>query len=151
MTNTRLYNIYVNMIRRCYDPKSDSYFKYGKVGITVCEEWRNSNTIFFEWALKNNYSENLTIDRINNLSGYSPENCRWATVKQQNSNKKTNKFLTFNGKTQTVKEWEDELKIRLNFRLKNGWSIEDALTTPMGVERKNKTKQKHEEIGVIIK
>ena len=92
LSNTRLYSIYKDMIRRCHD-KNDNrktgYIKYGAEGIEVCEQWRKDRVAFFEWSLKNGYKENLSIDRKDSYKGYSPENCRWTdrTTQSRNSPK----------------------------------------------------------------
>ena len=84
----RLYSIWINMKTRCYNRNSPNYNScYGIKGITMCEEWRKSYKIFEKWALENGYREDLTIDRINNNEGYYPNNCRWATYKQQVENR----------------------------------------------------------------
>lgn len=75
------------MIQRCYDPSRENYYRYGGKGVTVCKEWINSFDTFFDWALKNRYKENLTIDRINPLLPYEPNNCRWADYFVQEQNK----------------------------------------------------------------
>ena len=74
------------MYKRCYNPKSVRYSRYGGRGITICDEWFNSRITFFEWALNNGYDNSLTIDRIDNDKGYSPENCRWVSYETQNQN-----------------------------------------------------------------
>ena len=100
----RLNRIYGNMLRRCYDEKSDNYSRYGGRGITVCEEWRNSFDTFADWAYSNGYSKYLSIDRIDNSKGYSPKNCRWVTMQEQQNNKTTNIFFEIDGERKTAKQ-----------------------------------------------
>lgn len=86
--HTRLHGIWTDMKARCNNPNRKAYKDYGGRGITVCEEWHNSFETFYEWAMANGYSDDLTIDRIDNDKGYSPDNCRWATMADQNKNKR---------------------------------------------------------------
>lgn len=121
------------MLSRCRNPKIRSYRDYGFRGIKVCEEWLEFEN-FYKWALSSGYQENLTIDRIDVNKDYSPENCRWATTKQQARNKRTSIFITYKGVTKVLKDWAIEYGINsctLKGRLERGWSIEDALNKPV--------------------
>lgn len=131
MRNTRLYNIWRSMRQRCSNPKTINYHNYGGKGIKVCEDWSKDFMIFYNWAMENGYSENLSIDRINPDGNYEPDNCRWASCKEQNNNRHSNKFLELNGQKHTIAEWANITGIKLGTiwaRLNKGWSVKDALT-----------------------
>ncbi len=86
---TRLYRIWKKMKSRCHNPKDSDYQKYyGSRGITVCNEWSHNFQAFYDWAITNGYSDELSIDRIDNDKGYSPDNCRWATAEEQRHNQR---------------------------------------------------------------
>lgn len=87
-TGTRLYRIWKAMHTRCYNPRFIMYRHYGGRGIDICDDWKNSYRSFRAWAISHGYSDNLSIDRIDNDKGYSPENCRWVTMADQNKNKR---------------------------------------------------------------
>lgn len=131
---TRLYSIWVGMIKRCYTPSSGNYRLYGKRGISVCDEWRNSFISFRDWALANGYKDCLTIDRIDGNKNYEPSNCRWATQKEQSNNISTNHYLEANGKRMTVCQWAEYLGVNhktLETRIHRGWSDERVVNTPI--------------------
>lgn len=134
LSGNRLYYIYDNMIKRCYNESSEKYKNYGGRGITVCDEWKNSRQAFFDWALHSGYDEGLTIDRIDVNGNYCPENCRWATQKEQANNRTSNRYVTYNGETHSIAEWAELTGLppsTLYSRIENGWSDEDTITTPV--------------------
>lgn len=129
----REYDIYKQMIARCYDPKNKSYSDYGVRGITVCDRWREDFFNFF--ADMGKKPEGKSIDRVDNNLGYSPENCRWATRLEQNNNKSCTVKYTFNGRTQSRKTWAKELGMTdtcIRYRIDvKGWSFEKAISEPV--------------------
>lgn len=130
---TRLYRIWDNMKKRCYNPNDISYPRYGARGITICEEWLTFKN-FQEWAIANGYDDFLTIDRIDNDEGYTPSNCRWCDVKQQANNRRTSHYVTYNGETLTLKQWAEKLNVSyplLFQRFNRGWKFERAISTPV--------------------
>ena len=127
-----LYKRWTTVKERCYNPHCTSYFRYGGRGIVMCDEWRDSFESFFNWSMSNGFTPELTLDRIDNNKGYSPDNCRWVDMKVQSNNTRKNVFLTFNGETKTLTQWAEQLggtNYLVGLRLKNGWTIEEAVTT----------------------
>ena len=130
-SNTRLFGIWTHMKSRCHVPTDDQYHNYGLRGIKVCDEWYKDFMAFYTWSMANGYSDKLSIDRIDNNKGYSPENCRWTTMKVQANNTSRNNRVSYNGQTLTIAEWSEITGIKQNtltYRLRRGWSVERALT-----------------------
>lgn len=133
LSKTRIHNIWKSMFDRCFNTNESCYKHYGGRGITVCEEWKLFEN-FYKWAMSNGYQDDLSIDRINVNGNYEPNNCRWATMRQQQNNTRRNHYLEFNGERHTIAEWSEITGIRYN-KLKDRvdkckWSVERALTTP---------------------
>lgn len=133
MSHTRIHNIWSKMIERCFDSNSKMYKWYGKRGISVCGEWKGTDGFlsFMKWSLENGYSENLTIDRIDNNGNYCPENCRWTDKITQANNTRANKKIEYNGEIHTIAEWSRIVEIpyyTIEQRiLKLNWNIGEAL------------------------
>ena len=133
-----LYHRWQHMIQRCHNPNYPDYPRYGGRGIYVCDRWRfgedgvSGFTLFMEDVGK--YARrNLSMDRIDNSKGYEPGNVRWATTKQQANNRRSTKFLTIDGVTRPLSEWSEMYGIgskAILYRLKQGWSHAEAVTTP---------------------
>lgn len=136
-SKTRLYNIYYHIINRCYRKNEPNYENWGGRGIKVCNEWKDDFMTFHNWAIDNGYREGLSIDRIDNDKGYSPDNCRWTTNKQQSNNRRSNIFLEYEGKTQTIMQWSEELGNKYGTmiaRYHAGWPAKEIL---FGKEKKS--------------
>lgn len=131
--NVRLYRIWRKMKHRCSSPKLPNAESYFLKGVRVCQEWYRDYEAFQEWALSHGYNDTLSIDRIDNDGDYCPENCRWATLKEQHNNMSNNRRITYMGRTQTLAQWCDELHLnyaRTKGRLRAGWNVSDAFTCP---------------------
>lgn len=129
-SKTRLYDIWVHMKLRCDNSNRDNYKYYGGRGIKVCKEWREDFSSFRDWALSHGYKDGLTIDRIDSNGNYEPDNCRWATVKEQQNNKRNNRMITIDGKTKTMAQWANEKGINyksLANRIYHGMSVNEAV------------------------
>jgi hypothetical protein len=126
-SQTRLFNIWCGVRKRCTNPKSSVYKHYGARGIKYCSEWNNFEA-FRDWALSHGYQNHLTIDRIDNNGHYCPENCRWVNQKEQMSN--TSRSVIINGKC--LMQWAEESGRNyylIKSRIRDyGWTLERALS-----------------------
>lgn len=134
------YTAWRAMISRCSGMNSRRNRKYKS--LTVCRRWRNSFEFFLQdMGLKP--SPKHSLDRIKNSVGYRPGNCRWATIKEQNRNRRNNRLLTFDGKTKCLAAWAEDTGLSrsmISQRLADGWSVRRALTTPSRMARTCKRK-----------
>lgn len=131
-SSTRLYKIWVGMRKRCYNPSTPHFEYYGGRGITVCEEWNENFESFYNWSITNGYADSLSIDRIDNDKGYSPDNCRWSSKDVQARNKTNLIKVNVNGTEKTLCDWSAEsglplnvLRLRYLRGIQNGISIFD--------------------------
>ena len=104
----------MDMKRRCYDPKNKSYRWYGAKGVGICDEWLHNLQAFKTWAQNNGYSDDLTIDRINESLDYSPGNCRWVTKNNNSRYKSTTSCINVNDIIHSGKEWSQILGLGIN-------------------------------------
>lgn len=129
-----VYNIWQHMKKRCYNKNCLDYKDYGGRGITVCDEWKDDFRSFYDWSMANGWEKGLYIDRINNDGNYEPSNCRWTTMTVQANNTRRIHAITYNGKTQSMMDWCEELDLDYyctRSRINNyNWSVEKAFTTP---------------------
>lgn len=133
---TRLYSIWKGMLGRCYSPNDSSAKNYREKGVRVCDEWRAGFAVFRDWSLANGYRDDLTLDRWPDTAGnYAPGNCRWATRRQQNRNKRKMEYLPAFGERKLIVEWSEDPRcmvghVTLRCRLFRGWPLERAILTP---------------------
>lgn len=128
--NHRLYSIWIDMKKRCYNKKSRAYRWYGGSGIEICDEWKSRFLNFYKWAMTNGYSATLTIERINPTKNYEPSNCKWIPWSEQNNNKRNSRIISYQGIKLTVSEAARKYGIcytTLIRRLNSGWNVEDAI------------------------
>ena len=130
LSHTRLNRIWRSMIKRC---KFDECYK----NVEICDEWQDFIK-FYQWAVNNGYSDELTIDRIDPNGNYEPNNCRWIPQRKNLLNRRTNYYITYKGKKQTVTEWSKELGINVRTLTKRlrVWDVEKAFTTPVDTAHK---------------
>lgn len=133
-SKTRLHRIWCGMRERCRIDNTGFHKNWAGRGIKVCDEW-NRYPLFKEWALSHGYTDDLTIDRIDNNGDYEPANCRWISYREQLRNTRTNHYVTINGESHIVPDWCEILQTvtpsTVYQRVKKyGWTFEKALTTP---------------------
>lgn len=129
MTKTRVFRTWSSMRNRCQNTQNRAFPNYGGRGITVCERW---NTFEDFLADMGEPMKGMSLERIDNNKGYSPDNCRWANASDQNNNRRTCVLLEFAGKTQTIAQWSKDTGVPyfvLHGRIRRGWDTERAITT----------------------
>lgn len=109
---TKLYQVWCAMKQRCENPNSKQYKWYGAKGVSVCAEWEHDYAAFRDWAYSNGYKEGLTIDRVDTSGNYCPQNCRWATKKEQANNQTTTIKFEYNGVEKTLHEWAESIGVK---------------------------------------
>jgi len=140
MSKTKFFDKWASMKKRCRLATRHDAHRYSKRGITYCERWEDfmkfKEDMYESYIVhrKEHGGRNTSLERINNDEGYSPENCKWATQKEQANNRSTAHTISFQEKTQSLTAWAGEIGMSvtgLSDRLNSGWSVERALTQPV--------------------
>lgn len=142
----KTYQAWRHMRERCEKPKHKSFPDYGGRGISVCERWQDFSNFYSDMG---DLPFGMTIERIDNNKGYSPENCRWATQKEQANNRRNNRLISLDGITKTLSQWSEFVEISydtLSLRMARGWTISEAFFTPV-----KKQKNSRRQMGKRIK
>lgn len=124
------YQSWADMKKRCLNLKCKAYPLYGGRGVKICERWRFFPNFLDDMGVD---PDGLTLDRINTDGDYTPENCRWISIQDQQNNRRNNVNLTFRGETLNVKQWSRRIGIchqTIQCRLNRGWTIDRVLSTP---------------------
>ena len=135
MTKTPAWRAWNSMMDRCYREGVPNYGSYGGRGITVCERWHTFANFYADMGDR---PEGMSLDRIDNDGPYSPDNCRWATSKDQARNRRNNNILALNGEERCIKDWSELLGIHpatIRNRLRRGATAEQALQ-PVRADRR---------------
>lgn len=132
--HSKLYYEHYNMIKRCHDPKCKNYNNYGGRGIKVCDRWREDIHNFYDdvSGLPHFEEDGYSLDRIDNDGDYTPNNVRWATIKEQNLNKRNTLIFIYKGETRTLKEWSEIFNVPYNILYqrvrRNGGNFEKTIS-----------------------
>lgn len=132
-SGSRLHRIWVGMKQRCTNTNRASYENYGGRGIRVCDEWANDFAAFLDWAAKTGYKDDLSIDRIDFDGNYCPENCRWATMYDQQRNKANNRIVSTEDGEVVLSDYCKKQGLPYHMVLKRvlrGWDTQKAIETP---------------------
>jgi len=137
-----IYGVWKNMKQRCTNPNNPRYVDYGGRGITVCKRWLSFENFYADMGDR---PKGMSLDRRNNDRGYSPSNCQWASTSAQNINSRRAKPTRIGNETMCISDWCRKTGITYGLykaRVRKGWSLEKALTTPPRKQVNNRTKEK---------
>jgi hypothetical protein len=145
-SGSKVFNTWVHMRDRCFNPKSKFYKDYGGRGITVCERWLVFENFYADMGDPAEGAERISLDRKDNNGDYELGNCRWATQKMQTDNQRRSRFHEYQGESHTLNDWAKikgvsykQLRQRVYQR---GWDFEEAITMPpRGIRHPSKPKQ----------
>lgn len=126
MSDTKIYRIWASMIGRCENPDNARFSDYGGRGVTVCERWHTFENFYADMGER---PAGMSIDRVENDKGYEPENCRWATIVEQNNNRRSNVIIEVDGQARTLTAWARHLGIsrRRFYTMKDGVTAESII------------------------
>lgn len=147
LTNSPTYRTWLGMIQRCTYTRHQAYANYGGRGITICDAWRTLDGFVADMGIR---PDGTTLDRIDVNGNYEPANCRWISRFDQHANYRNNVRLTLNGRTMHIAAWERETglgKRTIRDRLRRGWSVEEALTTPPTKPGEETTRRRRDPIS----
>lgn len=127
-----VYQSWHGMKQRCENPNNADYAIYGGRGITICERWKTPE--MFVADMLDSWKPGLSIERKDNDKGYSPENCKWGTKREQSLNRRTARLITYQGLTLNSTLWAEKTGMTrktITNRLDRGWSVEKVFSTPV--------------------
>lgn len=137
LSNHYLYDVWQQMVLRCYNENNHQYKDYGGRGIEVWKDWKDDFLEFYEWALANGYKEGLTLDRNDNDGFYSPQNCSFKTQAEQNRNRRNNVMITAFGESKCLFDWAKDKRCKVSvWGLRNRYDrgkwtdMEKMISTP---------------------
>lgn len=125
------YRIWCGIIQRCTNPNATHYKSYGGRGVLICERWREFENFIADMGTRPTVRH--SIERVNVNGNYDPSNCKWALPDEQARNRRNVRQIEYNGEVKTIADWARAIKVSercLGMRLRSGWSVEKALTTP---------------------
>jgi hypothetical protein len=125
------YNVWCGMKARCNNPNDKNFYLYGARGIYVCARWGRFENFLSDMGARP--SAGHSIERVNGLLGYSPDNCKWATAKEQGRNTTRNRMLEYGGTVKAMSQWCEELGLNyftVRTRIRKGWPVKDAFYAP---------------------
>lgn len=135
MKHTKVYNSWALLRDRCNNPNNHEYKNYGGRGIKVCDRWNEFKNFYDDMG---NVPAGYSIERIDVNGDYESSNCVWASLDDQSKNKTNNRYISYDGKSMTLKDWSRELGISywtLHARLRRGWTTEEILNTPVNTNK----------------